>query len=41
MQALIGNLKQERELRQAQFEYYREKLLRFNPLGFKDLHHDD
>lgn len=30
MQALIDNLKQERELRQAQFEYYREKLLTFN-----------
>lgn len=30
MQALIDNLKQERELRKAQFEYYREKLLTFN-----------
>lgn len=30
MQALIDNLKQERELRKSQFEYYREKLLTFN-----------
>ena len=30
MQALIDNLKQERELRKSQFEYYREKLLSFN-----------
>ena len=30
MQALIDNLKQERDLRKAQFEYYREKLLTFN-----------
>lgn len=30
MQALIDNLKQERELRKTQFEYYREKLLTFN-----------
>lgn len=30
MQALIENLKQERELRKTQFEYYREKLLTFN-----------
>lgn len=30
MQALIDNLKQERELRRTQFEYYREKLLTFN-----------
>lgn len=30
MQALIDNLKHERELRRAQFEYYREKLLTFN-----------
>ena len=30
MQALIDNLKHERELRKTQFEYYREKLLTFN-----------
>ena len=30
MQALIDNLKYERDLRKAQFEYYREKLLTFN-----------
>lgn len=30
MKALIDNLKQERELRGTQFEYYREKLLTFN-----------
>lgn len=30
MQSLIDNLKKERELRKAQFEYYREKLLTFN-----------
>lgn len=30
MQALIDNLKQERDLRKIQFEYYREKLLTFN-----------
>jgi len=30
MQALIDNLKQERDLRRTQFEYYREKLLTFN-----------
>ena len=30
MQALIDNLKQERELRRTQFAYYREKLLTFN-----------
>lgn len=30
MQALIDNLKNERELRKTQFEYYREKLLTFN-----------
>lgn len=30
MKALIDNLKHERELRKAQFEYYREKLLTFN-----------
>lgn len=30
MQALIDNLKHERELRRTQFEYYREKLLTFN-----------
>ncbi|MEX3518023.1 restriction endonuclease subunit S [Corynebacterium camporealensis] len=30
MQALIDNLRQERELRKTQFEFYREKLLTFN-----------
>ncbi|WP_297553427.1 restriction endonuclease subunit S [uncultured Corynebacterium sp.] len=30
MQALIDNLKHERELRKAQFEFYREKLLTFS-----------
>ncbi|EET77860.1 restriction endonuclease subunit S [Corynebacterium tuberculostearicum] len=30
MQALIDNLKKERELRKTQFEYHREKLLTFN-----------
>lgn len=28
-EAMISNLKQERELRQKQYEYYREKLLTF------------